>query len=178
MYETYELLWNIRHQDYMNKNKRIVVREGGSTFIAERSWYSIQMMQGFEAITTCQITNISNLVLVGIAILIAVSFLRIEGSIIIRSSSNFSGLILRCLTYSEGFYFQQDVWCTIQISFTNPFLKPCSFPFFSFKDSFVNHEATMRQLASRLLGFVFVASSFSQCKINWRDGACLWWLQV
>jgi hypothetical protein len=22
MYETYELLWNIRHQDYMNKNKR------------------------------------------------------------------------------------------------------------------------------------------------------------
>jgi hypothetical protein len=22
MYETYKLLWNIRHQDYMNKNKR------------------------------------------------------------------------------------------------------------------------------------------------------------
>jgi hypothetical protein len=38
------------------KQKRIVVREGGSTFISERSLYSIQMMQGSEAITTCQVT--------------------------------------------------------------------------------------------------------------------------
>jgi hypothetical protein len=57
LYETYELLWNIRHQDYTNKNKRELSFEKLVLELSEQGFENID-----REISTSKIENHKNCV--------------------------------------------------------------------------------------------------------------------